>query len=102
MTIRDDTNLLERVAVDLDIRLNQLGHLEWEPTCQGETHNRGLHGHNPEQPAAYYVIAPCHGPRIMICNSRANYLRTRGLLKCSICKIETLIERWRFEPIRRT
>ena len=89
-------------ADTLTHRLEQtatIEHLDWEPPCEGLDHARALHGHQPGQAASYMLIAPCHGPRIMICAARRNYLLGLGLLRCNVCKVETLVERWLMVPI---
>lgn len=99
MSMQDDVGILERVADDIEHRLDQLEHLDFDLQCEGLYHSRALQGHVPAQPASWYLIAPCHGARLMICDGRRAWLATRGTLQCTVCRVEWLIERWHVEPI---
>ncbi|TFD74720.1 hypothetical protein [Cryobacterium fucosi] len=82
----------EDVVVDLD----------FEPViaCEGRDHNRGMSGHIPDAPGAFMVISPCHGPKVIQCAPRVAAMRFSGLLHCSVCRMEHLVEEYRFLPIK--
>lgn len=67
--------------------------------CVGISHPIGAVGHNPEQTASYTATAPCCGRTLNVCASRVLWWWTNGLIKCTRCNIEHLVETWTFEYI---
>lgn len=67
--------------------------------CEGGGHKRGILGHVASEPGAFYIVAPCCGPKIVCCRSRYDKLHVDGLLNCGTCGRQYLIERFKFIPI---
>lgn len=87
------------LAIDLSEEvLNQIL-FERPRKCEGEDHHRGILGHNPESPGAYYVITPCHGCKVVQCEGRVLHWKETGLLRCSTCKTWQRYEDCRFIPV---
>lgn len=78
-----------------------LEQLDFEHTipCEGQDHYRGYLGHVISEPGAFYVIAPCCGPKLVYCKSRVAKILRDGLLSCHTCKRQHLTELFQFIPI---
>jgi hypothetical protein len=59
-----DTNVL----LDLDF--------DHTPACEGQHHADGTNdwGHNPAQSASWVMVAPCCGPKMLICDARRAFI----------------------------
>jgi hypothetical protein len=76
--------------------------LDFTPTlqCEGRRHSLGLHGHQVGAPAAYFMVAPCCGGKVTVCEPRyAAIMAGFGLLDCIPCGLQHLTELYRFLPI---
>lgn len=87
------TQLLEDVEVDVL--------LDFEPylPCEGRSHREGLSGHVPDAEGAFFVVSPCCGPALIVCEPRAVFMKAQGTILCSRCQRETIWELWRFLPV---
>ena len=70
-----------------------------ELECEGYDHHRGIHGHVPDSPGAFFVTAPCCGPKVVVCAPRVAAMRFNGLLTCHTCRREHLTEAYTILPI---
>lgn len=86
-------NTLE--ATDTDI----LASLDFDPACRSRNHDAARDGCVPGEPATYWVIAPCCGPRYMICAGRRRSLAQFDTIRCLGCRRETPTDWWRFPLI---
>ena len=91
-----DTDLITRVAEQLDTRLHHT------VPCDGTLHQIGALGHNPEDNAAYTVTSPCCRRQFHMCDGRALYAWSTGLLGCVRCGVEHLVEHYTFTPLGST
>lgn len=75
--------------------------LDWEytPACEGTTHHLGMNGHKPEEPAAWLMVMPCCGPKILVCNARREQIRAQGELHCGVHDRVATADEIRFDPI---
>ena len=75
----------------------------WEIPCGGQLHKVGRYGHQPEQFASYAMHNTCCGFRLLLCRSRAEYLKANALvIGCYQCGRDAPIDKWGFDLITRT
>lgn len=87
--------MLATIDTDLDLSLDFAAQLP----CEGLDHSRGLHGHQVDAPGAFLLVAPCCGGRLVLCAPRVGYMRTSGLIWCTGCSTERVIEGYLFVPL---
>src|SRR5690349_19875588 len=85
------------VVTDASTRLENRLHRTIK--CDGHSHARGISGHNPEQHAAYSVLAPCCGKQFNVCESRVLWWWTTGIIRCPPCDMNNLPERYGYTYI---
>lgn len=87
---------LEAIDVDLLLDLEELDDLP----CGDGSHPSGESFHTPEAPAAYLLLNPCCGDRLLLCESRARYLKYRAAqIRCASCGREWAPGAYRFVPL---
>lgn len=83
---REDTRILD--ALDFSIH------------CGAPFHELGGKGCTPGTHATRLLVAPCCGPRLYLCETRARYLaNVAAIIHCSRCGRDHPSTLWRFPPI---
>jgi hypothetical protein len=68
--------------------------------CQGQSHRLGLDHHGANEPAAFDLVSPCCGDRILVCATRADFLKyVATTIKCCACGREHANYKYGFIPI---
>ena len=72
----------------------------WQIQCMGQQHATGKFAHVVGQIASQAAISPCCGFRLLLCQGRAEYLKTNALvIGCDHCHRDSPIDKWRFDLI---
>lgn len=87
--------------LDSDVGTESIILLDFEAylACEGGHHTQGISGHDPEQQGAFLLVAPCCGPKVIQCTARVQYLKEKGLIYCTNCETENLVENYLFIPV---
>ena len=63
--------------------------------CEGRVHQRGTNAHVIDQKASYALMSPCCGLRVLLCRSRALYLKAEaGTIHCRSCDRDSSATKW--------
>lgn len=69
-----------------------------EIPCEGMMHSHGTFFHVADQHATIALISPCCGLRVVLCRSRAEYLKTESdTIHCRSCGRDSMAHKWSFK-----
>ena len=66
-----------------------------EIPCEGRVHQMGTNAHVIDQQASYALISPCCSLPVLLCRSRALYLKAKaGMIHCRNCDRDSSATKW--------
>jgi hypothetical protein len=72
---------------------------EFETTCEGQLHHLSEKGHISTESATHFLQCPSCERTVLVCASRATYLRFAPTLLCEACEFQAGPENWTIQRI---